>query len=204
MFKKFIPILLITIGFGLLSTGRVFANMADVSLLDKPEEGVVSVLINSYEEYIPGVDMQVIFSEDIVIQNIIAGEYCSIAFNASVSDNKLNIECFNDLNTYMDGLLASIIYTTEEEEDYFFYVNEEQIDLGEAELGSVENINKPESIQREEEIQEQEQIQYTTTDRIVDFLRDNSLYILIGVITVVAILFTVFVWKPKREDTITN
>jgi hypothetical protein len=203
MLKKFILILLIALGFGFLSTDRVFANVVDVSLLDKPEEGVVSVLMNSYEEYIPGVDMQVIFSENIVIQDITAGEYCNIAFNASVSDNKLSIECFNDLDVTMDGVLASIMYTTDEE-DYYFYINEQGVDIGEATLGSVENINKPESVQREEEIQEQEQIQYTTTDRIVDFLRDNSLYILIGVITVVAILFTVFVWKPKREDTITN
>ena len=190
--------------FGFLFTNKTFANVVDVTLVDiavieDSEQGVVNVFLYSYEESVPGVDMKVVFSDNVVIQDVFRGAYCDIAFNSSVLNNDLSLECFNDLDISMDGLLASFTYATDSE-DYFFYVDESFIDFGGLELGAVENINKPANIQTDDVLQDyKNEPADRAEDSVVDFLRDNSMYVLGGVVVLVVILLSVFVLRKDRK-----
>lgn len=132
---------LYSLSFFLLFFPKTAFALTDISLQDDKEKQTVSIFIDSNEENIPGVDISIMFSEDIVIEEVSKGEYCTLLFDYYTSSNKISIECFNASEIPMDKAIANIKYSTQSS-NYSFYIEESTLDLGVAEIGKINNINK--------------------------------------------------------------
>ncbi len=184
------------------SVGKIYANV-DIELKDNKETKEISVMINSNTSSLYGVNIPIIFSDnDTQIEEVINGNYCSLLFSGDVINNKIDIECFNDKETSMNGLLATIKYSTDST-NYFFYTDKENLDLGNAQVGELNDINKPDI---KEEIETQ-----TTTDKIEadnettkSLGKDKSIPIILGIIFLgvcVAALIVFSAQKPTAQNT---
>lgn len=198
MLKKFLLSLVVLFGVGTLFANRAYAAV-DIELADDPENKTVSVIVNSNESYVDGLDLNIIFSEDINISEVNMNEkFCTMGGNSSFRETSLSIECLNDSETEMSGVLATIIYATESS-DYSFYLDENSADLGSLTLGEVTNINKPENVVSEEVEEEVTEEEKELTDTVIGFLSDNSLYVLAGVITLIAIVVAIVGFTNKED-----
>ncbi len=159
----------------------------DIILKDNKENNELSILVNSNDEVIPGIDMTILFSEDITVDDVIKGDYCSMLFDKTVSQNKIGIECFNTYDVKMNGILAKIKYKAQND-DYFFYIDETTLDIGSLQLGEISNINKPETVNTTENIQSK------------DENKENSKYFLyIGVFLVIILLAFLLIPEVKEN-----
>lgn len=140
---------LYSLSFFLLFFPKTAFALTDIFLQDDKEKQTVSIFIDSNEENIPGVNISIMFSEDIVIEEVSKGEYCTLLFDYYTSSNKISIECFNSSEIPMDKAIANIKYSTKSS-NYSFYIEESTLDLGETEIGEINNVNK-ETISKENE-----------------------------------------------------
>ncbi len=181
--------------------GKAYAAV-DFRLEDNKEEGKISVIVDSNGSYVGGIDMTIVYSNDIEIGEVEKStEFCSFGNNINVYSGKITVECFNDLDTEMSGVLATIPYTTDSQE-YFFYIDDEHLDVGNLSVGSIEDINRPEKDTEEtdgtgEEVEDR--TDEKVLDLVIDFLRENALYILAGVILLIASIIGIVGLLPKRN-----
>lgn len=143
MLKKTMKILVVLVSI-LLFTQKAYANV-DIELRDNKELQEVSVIVNSNDKELIGIDLPIIFSKDVDIEEVTKTNFCSFMFNGEAEGNKIDIECFNDPEIIMNGELAKIKYNTNSK-DYFFYIDSEKVDTGGEELGTINNVNKPSHI----------------------------------------------------------
>ena len=201
MLRKYVFGFLLFIGFGFVVTGKAYAAV-NVELEDDKENKSISVIVNSNGSYVGGLDMNIIYSDDVTIKEITPTEgLCKFGGNTTFNEERINIECFNDVDTEMSGVLATITYESESE-DYFFYVDENTLDFGSLIIGDILNVNKPENIETDEvdTTDEIETEEASLFDTVSTFLSDNALYVLAGVITLIAIILAVGGLTEKGED----
>jgi len=178
----------------LLSTKTTQAAV-DLQLKNYESTQEVSIIINSNESPIVGIDLPIIFSNNVEIEEVTKENYCEFFFNETVVENKLNIECFNSEEIVMNGVLAKIKYSTESS-DYSFYIQEADVDLGGEQLGVVTNVNKP----TVDSSTDTNMDNNTEEKRI--FWEDNKLFVLLGIIAVVCLGIILFILKSKPKDRI--
>lgn len=194
--KLFLSIIFSTLGMSVFSN-EAFATI-DISLVDDPEKKELTVIVNSNDEYLDGIDLNIIFSDDIEIDDtkIFQSEtFCTFSKKFSTSADTISIECLNDSGTIVNGILATIPYTTESE-DYSFYIDRTNLDLGLQTLGEIKDINKPEEILIEEQNEEQT-LFYNT---IIDFFVNNFFYLLGSIILIIALIILAITLIPKKKD----
>jgi hypothetical protein len=187
MFKKYLFITLLTLGLGFLFSSKAYAAV-DIKLEDNPSDKTIDININSNSELLSGVVMEIFFSNDIVVREINeTNDFCSMGFNSVASNGIISIECLNDERSVFNDTLATITYTTDEPE-YFFYVEESTIDIGDPDIGTISNINKPENIGVETSQSSGPIVQPKEDNivmKIVDFIQEYYIYISVAVITIV-------------------
>ncbi len=176
----------------------------DIELEDNKEEKSVMVYIDSKNSYIDGVNMDIVFSEGVTISNVVhSEEVCSLGKSNDIKSEKISFECFNDSNTEMGGMFATFDYTTEND-DYFFYVDQNTLDIGTLPLGVVTDINKPvlDDTSEVAEVEETaEEVELSTLEKVRDFLTDNSLYVLAGVIFLISGVVAIVGLSSKDSST---
>jgi hypothetical protein len=199
MLKRYLLTFFIVLGLGFVFTGKALAAV-DITLEDDKETGTLSVIVNSNESYVDGIDMGIVFSEDVTVIKATPTEgFCSFGGNATFDEKRISIECFNDGETEMDGVLATVVYQTESE-DYFFYTDQKTLDIGSLILGDITNINKPEEITMEETAEStEEDSSVSLFDTVSEFLTENALYVLAGVITLIAVILAIGGLTSKKE-----
>ncbi len=188
----------------LLFSQNAYAKV-DITLEDNTEAKSVTVSVNTNGSYIDGVDMTLVLSEDINITEIKQTDsFCTIGKSSKqLPGNKLALECFNDKNVEMTGMFAVLTYETEKD-DYFFYLEEDTLDIGSLVLGTVTNINKPEitaPVETDEEEATTTEEEKDTLTVVRDFLKDNSMYVLAGVIFLIAITIGLVGLSSKETTT---
>ena len=202
--KKIFTNIFLGLGFFFLCYSSVFANV-DISLEDDTENKEMSIIVDSNDEYIDGIDLSIIFSDNITINDEDLPETvdaCTMSGAISSSDNKLYLECFNDSGTKMSGVVATIPYSTEEP-DYYFYVDTSTLDLGNEEKGTITNINYSDididELQGEENSDDiEEEADETFFDKVINFIDSYFYYIMGGVVVlVIAIVLGMKLSKPK-------
>lgn len=217
IFKKVFPVLAICSTFGFLSTGNIYAQYIDFTLEDNKEEKKVSIIADSEDTNVPAMDINIVYSENVSIEDVeLAEGFCSFLFEKYIQTDKnsLQIECFNDIDTdtIMAGTFATFTYTVAEGEDYYFYLDQENIDLGDLTLGQVIDVNKPEEIGIDfsmtdpgaieaGDVEDSKEIP-VEFETIRTFLKDNTLYVLAGVVLLFAavILIGSLGGKEKKEE----
>lgn len=199
MFKKFLSIGITVIAFSFIFLGRVYA-VLDINLEDNKEEKHVSVLVESYDTSVDGIDMSIKYSDDISISDVsLNDEFCTFGGSATFTDEKILIECLNDSDTQMSGALATITYTASSD-DYFFYVDQSTLDTGSLAIGEITDINKPEEV--EDTTNNEEENEETFLSQATAFIKENPFYIIAGAIVIVSVIITALVVSKKddKED----
>jgi hypothetical protein len=200
MFKKFLFITLFTLGLVLLFSSKAYAAV-DITLEDNPVDKNVEVRINTNNEMISGIAMDIFFSDGMIIEEINGiDNFCAMGFNSVASNGIISIECLNDEKSLFNDILATISYTTNGE-DYFFYINEDTVDIGDNDIGIVNNINKPENINIENtenntDILIEEKKDDGFVIKIVDFIKEYYIYISLAVISIVILLLISLFKRP--------
>lgn len=203
MFKKFLSIGITVIAFSFIFSGQVYAFL-DINLEDNKEEKQVSVLVESYDTSVDGIDMAIKYSNDIFISDVsLNDEFCTFGGSATFTDKEVLIECFNDTDTRMSGTLATITYTSDKD-DYSFYVDQSTLDTGSLAVGEITDINKPEEAEDTNTTNNEEE--ETFLNQATAFIKENPFYIIAGAIVIVSVIITaVFVSKKdNKEDTSTE
>ena len=198
MLKKSLFALILTLIIGTLFASKANAAV-DISLKDYPEDNSMIVNVDSQDSYLTGVDMEIVFSDDLVITGINQNEeYCTMGFNSVASNNIISIESITDTDIPINNTLVSIDYSTDQE-DYYFYINQGTLDFGEQSVGTITDVNKPIDIETEDTVLESEQISNRTfLDDIVDFIREHFIYIVSAVGLIVLFLLTALIKDMRR------
>jgi hypothetical protein len=190
MFKKlFFTTVISLMLFPISFATKAYAQM-DISLIDNKEEGLLTILVDS--------------ADNVVVNEINKTEdYCSLRFNSEITHNKFSVECFNESPQYITDKIATVSYT-KTSDDYFFYVDLETLDVGNVPIKDIHNINKPEDVKYDIEeyfpamTKEQEE---TETKTVVDFLKENRLYILgAGVLLLLLSLIIIKTSSSKKTS----
>lgn len=187
-------------GSSLVFAEQAFAKV-DIQLKDNAEEKTISVIVDTNDSYLDGIDMSIKYSSDITLGEITNAEtYCKLGNSNEVYSDYISLVCFNDSDTVVDGVIATIPYTTESK-DYYFYVDTDTLDTAGLPIGEISDINKPEIVEEETtETTETEDEADSTLEKVTDFLSNNSLYVLAGVIALIAIVIGIvgFFFKEKE------
>lgn len=208
---KFVMFYIVTISF-LLLFPRVVSAQVDIELIENEEDSSLSILVDSNESYVDGLVLEIIHPLEVVIDedNVIKSEeLCTINNTLSLRGNSFSIECFNDQNTVMKGEIAKIPFSTELD-NYFFYLDQDLLDIGLLSLGTVTDINRPDNVIFEDfEFTEEGETDPVsveseeidgTLEKIRSFLTENTLYVLIGVITLISVaIIIVFITSGKEK-----
>ena len=91
MFRKIFFAFIFTLGLLFLYQNKLLAiEGLDIVLQDDTEQKTVTVLVDSKDSNVAGIDMIILFSDDIIIEEITESEdYCRMLFNAFDEDNRL-------------------------------------------------------------------------------------------------------------------
>jgi|GEM_PF-3535446 hypothetical protein len=171
----------------------------DIALEDNKEDKSITVSVNSNGSYIDGVNMNILFSEGMNISNVqLSEEFCSMGKSNEVVGTTLSLECFNEANVEMSGTLAKFNYSTDKSE-YFFYVDDTKLDVGTLAVGNITDINKPVLESENDDTQNTEEAK-STLEQVRDFLTENSLYVLAGVIFLISCIVAIVGLSSKDED----
>lgn len=186
-----------------------------IKLEDQEELNTISVIVDSEDEIIPGVDLDIIVSDYTDVHGIYHNEdYCKMAFSGESSENLVSIECLNDLETIVDGVIATFKYIPYSG-DYFFYINQENLDIGNFPLTAVNNINysneiivtEEESVENSEDsdsaISRKDSVKNsinTTLERVLEFLRKYSIYLLEGSVLIILIIILISLLTEKESE----
>ena len=182
--------------FSLVFLGKVYA-VLDINLEDNSEEKQVSVLVESYDTSVDGIDMAIKYSDDISILDVsLNNEFCTFGGSATFTDEKILIECLNDSDTKMSGILATITYTAEGD-DYSFYVDQSTLDTGSLAIGEITDINKPKEV---EDTTDNETEEETFLSKVTAFIKENPFYIAAGAIVIISVVITALVVSKKDDN----
>lgn len=201
MFKRSLFSIFLSLGVISLFSTKAFAAV-DITLEDDTENKEITVTVNSNDEYLDGIDVDIVYSGVTVDEEntVQTEDYCSVYNNVAFSNGKLSIECLNDSGTVVNGVIATIPYTVSSE-DYSLSVDTETIDLGAKELGNVVNINYSEGDSTEEETDTTEDM--SMVDTVLNFVSENFFYIASGALVVVALVVLIVVLASKKGDVAT-
>lgn len=185
--------------------GKAYAKV-DITLEDNKEEKTISVIVNSNDTYLPAMNLNIKFSEDVTIDSSVnTEEYCKFSSTNNVLTDKVNILCFNNAETIVNGKVAVISYSTTSD-NYSFYVDRKSLDLAGLPVGEIKDINKlDESTQTTdttEAVPTKSQANEDTTpkSRVINFLTKNRLYVLAGSITILAIVIAIIGFAPTKKE----
>ena len=186
-----------------------------IKLEDQEELNTISVIVDSEGEIIPGVDLDIVVSDYTDVHGIYHNEdHCKMAFSGDFNDNVISIECLNDLESSIDGVISTFKYVPYSG-DYSFYINQENLDIGNFPLTEVNNINySDEIIMTEEEtvenIEDNDSTSSrkdsfknsinTTLDTVLEFLKKYSLYLLEGTVLLVLIIILISLLTEKENE----
>jgi hypothetical protein len=203
MLKKFLFTLSSILVLVLLSSSRVSAYV-DISLEDSLEEGKFSVFVDSNEEVIEGIDLLIQYSDDVTVGEVVLNdEFCTLLGNTTILEDSISIECFNDEDTVMSGVvLAEVTYTTDSD-NYSFKIDKRFLDVGTLEVGSVSNIGSSEEETVYDDLDtvvvaEEESLEKGFFETVTDFLRENPYIIVVGVILLITIVALILGLKKKE------
>lgn len=190
MFKKILSITGLALLIAILSCSKIYAAI-DIVLEDNPEEDIVEVVINSNDSTTPGIDLNIIYSKNLVINDISnSGNFCSFGFETLATNGIITIECLNSEDIAMNNTLATIDYSIDTD-NYYFYTDSETLDIADNEIGKLEDINKPEETQAENtSINEKKSF----TKNLIDFIREYYLYIA-AMVMLISISLVFFIVK---------
>jgi hypothetical protein len=174
----------------------------DITLQDYPEEGYVNLLINSNDNYVDAFSLNIAFSPNIRIEDVIMqGRYCSMNQIVDLLEQEIVIHCFNSQEEKVAGSVAKIYYNIIGPDEYYLYIDINKTDIGDFSFGSVTDLNKPEGIEFTQDIVEFDDFNRTETkdSSLVNFFTENYVYIFatLGVLFVVA--FFVVAKKPESN-----
>jgi hypothetical protein len=186
-----------------------------IKLEDQEELNTISVIVDSEGEIIPGVDLDIIVSDYTDVHGIYQNnDLCKMAFSGDFNDNVISIECLNDLETSMNGVISTFKYVPYSG-DYSFYINQENLDIGDFPLTVVSNINYSNEIVIIEEESEQniedddntltrrESIKNsinTTLDTLLEFLKKYSIYLLEGTVLLILVIILISLLTEKENE----
>ncbi len=184
MLKKTLKILVVLVGI-LFFSQKAYANV-DIELRDNKELQEVSVIVNSNDAELVGVDLPIVFSKNVRILEITKTDYCSFMFNNYTKGEKIFVECFNDPQVVMNGEVVKIKYDTSAN-DYYFYVDSGSVDTGGETLGEIVDINKP--------------MKVPNVSKVENGKDSNNLFLIISIIVAALSLafLAVIVVKRKKE-----
>ncbi len=201
-----LPILFIA---SIIYAGKTHAAV-DISLEDNKTEKTISVIVNTNGSYLPGVALNVKFSNDVnIVTSVNTKDYCKFYSSNEISEGMINILCLNDSDTVVNGAIAVISYEATNS-GYSFYVDEKTLDIGSLPLGEVKDINKPQEITTTEttdttttttaKTESTSKEETTTISKITSFLAKNRLYVLAGSITLIAIIIAIIGFAPRKNE----
>ncbi|KUK77714.1 MAG: hypothetical protein XD93_0139 [candidate division WS6 bacterium 34_10] len=157
----------------------------------------ISVIVNSNDDVIAGIDIRILFSEDIEIDRIEnSDKYCNLGFNDQINSNYFSIECFNDADIKMDGTVATIYYSTASK-DYYFYVDQNSLDIGNVTIGDITDINKPEVNLTSNDVPNSNGL---SDSKIMEFIEDNFVYIILGLVLTFSTILLVIIILQKKDS----
>jgi hypothetical protein len=176
----------------------------DIKLTEE-KENILGIEVDSHGSSIEGLVMEIFHPAELYIDenNIVKNdEYCTISNNIILGGDSFTIECFNDQETTLDGKIMEIPFATDLE-DYFFYVNQDNLDIGVLNLGTVEDINRPENITFEEVdedlVEEDVDTENFSPQNLIPFLSDNSIYVLVAGLALFTIAI-IFMLKTLKRN----
>ncbi len=189
--------------------GRTYAAI-DISLEDNKTDKTISVIVNSNGSYLPAIAFDVKFSNDVnIVSSVNTQDYCKFYSTNEIMDERVNVLCFNNSDTVVNGAVAVISYEATNS-GYSFYIDEKTLDVGSLPLGEVKDINKPQEIATPEITDattvttdtsaQSTSKEETTISKITSFLAKNKLYVLAGSITLIAIIIAIIGFTPKKEE----
>ncbi len=207
---KLIKALILTVSISILgllfSSSKSYA-AADITLKDNKEEKSISVIVNSNEAYMVGINVSVIFSNNVNITKVTkADSSCAMSYRDVVLADRVNIECVNNAETVVNGEIVKLFYNTASDA-YSFYIDKEQLDTAGLEVGNITEINRP-TAPINAQTQESTQQEINTDQKVApksnvsDFIRDNTLLLYAVGITFLIIIITVagfYLNKRNRE-----
>jgi hypothetical protein len=206
-------ILPIIVGLFFAFISPTVANAAvDIELVENEVDNTISIIVDSNGSYVDGITLEIIHPEEVVIDEenaVKSEEFCTIGNTISKKYTSFSIECFNDLNTVMDGEILRVPFYTDSEE-YYFYVDQDSVNLGYLTLGEVSDINRPDNIVFDDYEGDLDDTGVETTEtestegieNIREFVKENILYILLGVIGILVItIIVVFISSGKEKTT---
>ena len=186
-----------------------------IKLEDQEELNTISVIVDSQEEIIPGVDLDIIVSDYTDVHGIYQNEdLCKMAFSGNFNDNVVSIECLNDLESSIDGVISTFKYVPYSG-DYFFYINQENLDIGNFPLTKVNNINYSNDLVLKDDEEEQNSENNdkelnpidnvknslnTTLDSILEFLKNYSIYLLEGSVLLILVIILISLLTEKEVN----
>jgi hypothetical protein len=204
--KKFLRVFLLMF-LGLLlyiSFPKESHAFVDIKLTEE-QENVLAIEVDSHGSSVEGLIMEVYHPEELYIDenNIIKNdEYCTISNNIILGGDSFTVECFNDEETTLEGKIMEIPFNTDLDE-YFFYVNQDNLDIGVLNLGTIEDINRPENITFEETgdelVEEDVDTGESQSQDLISFLSDNSMYVLIAGLVLFS-LAIIFMLKTLKRN----
>lgn len=184
----------------LILPSPLYAN-TDFTLSDDAESGKITVNIDSNDDYIDGLDMTIVMSENVSIneESLPADiDLCTLGGRTYLMDKKIHIECFNEAGAVMDGVLATISYTATDP-DYYFYIDQDSLDLGLKESGTILNINYEQEADTEETSDKTDTSTVEKSSKFASFLSDNIFYIAGGVVLVITVIVILMMREPKGK-----
>jgi hypothetical protein len=195
MFKKFLFITLFTLGLVLLFSSKAYAAV-DITLKNISEANILEVIVNSNDDELSGIDMDIVFSDSLVVKKINEPEnYCVMGFNSVASNGIISIECLNDKALPLNNSLVTIEYI-KNGDDLYFYTDQTTLDIGGKRIGELIDVNKPENLA--EKIDRdliKEEAEDNLVNKIVEIIKDNYIVISIIVIGIVIILLSLLFIK---------
>lgn len=203
----------VIIGLGLLVLFTSKIEAVEIRLEDQAELNTISVVVNSGEKIIPGVDLTIIGSDNIEIKDIYNNRnLCKMLFSSDFTTNTVSIECLNDLENPMNGVIATFKYLPRSD-DYYFYVDQENLDIGAFTLNSLNNINYSNDIQVVYKTDGYDYIDNgdtattdiknrvdDTLDKVIQFLKKYSIYLLEGAILLILSIILVSLLLERSND----
>jgi len=198
---KYMPAMLLAIPFLVLFTTKAFAK-ADVSITDNSDTHIATVSLTHGDETLNAVDMEIILSDNVSIQNLDTGNLdCSMNNSVTENGNKVEIFCLSENDLAKTGTLAEITYEVTDNSEYYFYVNQNTLDLGDTTVGKITDVNKPASVK--------DSVKQTTDDdngtiftTVWSFVKEYYMYLIAGafVLTLIIVLLT----SLKKDDVPTD
>ncbi len=101
----------------------------------------VSVSVDTGTDTLESVVIPIEYSEDVTVTEVNTGTIACDSFDYTDLNNVITITCTLDEGISLEGVLANVLFTSTGE-DYLFTLLEDDLDIGELELGEVTNVGE--------------------------------------------------------------